>query len=305
MCSSDLTGACQSPPSPAFPLVPVPAAWLAELTTSLAQGGVLPTAPRDDQWVRLQSPSPSVLAGGTALLTLELGQPAPDQGLTVQLFIEAPPGSRLGDGRMAAGGQQISIAAGLTRSTVAIQMPRELAGASNLVVRLVAVGGSFRLDAEAASATVAIVTPGQGSAAAAPMTLVGSPANDLLTPANAATRIESRVGADSVVLRPAQAGQAIDAVVDFSVAEGDRLLALRDRFPGATLADFTLLDGAVYYRGEVIALVSRDGRPLEMVDNLSTILQVVDKAAPVPPAKGKRPTRGGAASSPTAAVKKP
>jgi hypothetical protein len=281
------------------------AAWLAELTTSLAQGGVPPTAPRGDEWVRLQTQSPSVLAGGTALLTLELSQPAPDQGLTVQLFIEAPAGSRLGDDRVAAGGQQLTIAAGMTRSTVAIQVPRELAGASNLVVRLVAVGGSYKLDPEAASATVAIVAPGQGSAATAPMTLVGSAANDLLTPADAADRIVGRVGADSFVLRPAPTGQGVDAVVDFSVAERDRFLALRDRFPGATLADFTLLDGALYYRGEVIALVSHDGLPLGMVDTMSTILQIVDNAAPVPPPK-RRPTRsGGATASPTVPAKRP
>jgi hypothetical protein len=94
-------------------------------------------------------------------------------------------------------------------------------------------------------------------------------------------------------------------VVDFSVAERDRFLALRDRFPGATLADFTLLDGALYYRGEVIALVSHDGLPLGMVDTMSTILQIVDNAAPVPPPK-RRPTRsGGATASPTVPAKRP
>ena len=244
-----------------------PKAWLAELTTSLAQGGMPPTALRDDLRVGLHSQTSSVLAGGTALVTLELGQPAPKQGLKVQLFIEAPAGSRLGDGRVAAGGQQLTIAAGATRSTVAIQIPSQLAGASNLVVRLVAVDGSFGLDSNAASATVAIVAPGQGSAAVADIALVGSTANDVLTPTGAANRMEGRTGADNFVLRRPPADQGVDAVVDFSLAERDRFRVLRDRFPGAKLADFELLDGALYYRGQVIALVSRDGRPLGMVDS--------------------------------------
>lgn len=83
------------------------------------------------------------------------------------------------------------------------------------------------------------------------------------------------------MLRRPSGGQNADGITDFSVAEGDRFLALRDQFPGASASDFDLLGGTLLYRGETIALVSRDGQPLNWVDDLASILKIVDTASAV------------------------
>jgi hypothetical protein len=261
------------------------AQWTADLDLALAQGGIAAPVLDDAQRLGLDPVTDSALAGGTVLVRLVLGSQAPDQGLGAQVFVEAPAGSQLADGSPAAGGHQLLIPAGAASTTLAIRIPAGSLSSNELNLRLVAVDPGFGLDPDASVATVKLQAPGANSAGGSTgrgELAVGAPGNDLLEPRLGPVLIRGGAGADSVVLRRPAPGQGVDVIEDFNAAEGDRLLALRDRFPGASPSDFDLLGGALLYRDEVIALVSRHGVAVTLLDELAAVLQIVDRAAAVP-----------------------
>ena len=265
--------------------------WTADLNLALAQGGIAAPVLDDAHRVGLVPLTESALAGGIVLVRLELGSRAPDQGFGAQVFVEAPVGSQLADGSPATGGHQLLIAAGAVSTTLAIRIPTGSLSSNELKLRLVAVDPGFGLDPQASVATVALQAPG-ANAGAGPAGLgetpvatagtVGTAGNDLLEPRLGPAPLRGGAGADSFVLRRPAPGQGVDVIEDFNAAEGDRLLALRDRFLGASPSDFELLGGALLYRGELIALVSRHGMAVTLLDELASHLQIVDSAAAVP-----------------------
>jgi hypothetical protein len=258
--------------------------WTADLNLALAQGGIAAPVLDDAHRVGLVPLTESALAGGIVLVRLELGSRAPDQGFGAQVFVEAPVGSQLADGSPATGGHQLLIAAGSVSTTLAIRIPTGSLSSNELKLRLVAVDPGFGLDPQASVATVALQAPGArlGETPVATAGTVGTAGNDLLEPRLGPAPLRGGAGADSFVLRRPAPGQGVDVIEDFNAAEGDRLLALRDRFPGASPSDFELLGGALLYRGEPIALVSRHGMAVTLLDELASHLQIVDSAKAVP-----------------------
>ena len=260
------------------------AQWTAELNLALAQGGIAAPVLDDAHQVGVVALADSSLAGGLVLVRLDLGSKAPDQGLGALVFVEAPAGSQLADGSPAAGGHQLLIPAGAESSTLAIRIPAGSLSTNELKLRLVAVDPGFGLDPAASVATVALQAPGANAGAGTPGTAgtAGTAGNDLLEPRLGPALLRGGAGADSFVLRRPAPGQGVDVIEDFNAAEGDRLLALSDRFLGASPSDFALLGGALLYRGELIALVSRHGVAVTLLDELAAAVQIVDSAAAVP-----------------------
>jgi hypothetical protein len=263
------------------------AQWTAELNLALAQGGIAAPVVDDAHRLGVVPLADSSLAGGLVLVRLDLGSKAPDQGLGALVFVEAPAGSQLADGSPAGGGHQLLIPAGAASTTLAIRIPAGSLSTNELKLRLVAVDPGFGLDPAASVATVALQAPGANAGAGPAAARLGEAAagtagNDLLEPRLGPALLRGGAGADSFVLRRPAPGQGVDVIEDFNAAEGDRLLALRDRFLGASPSDFALLGGGLLYRGELIALVSRHGVAVTLLDELAAAVQIVDSAAAVP-----------------------
>ena len=174
-----------------------PAAWLAELNTSLARGGVAAALLSEEHRVRVVALSEGVLAGGTALLELRLGHPAPAQGLGVQVFVEAPAGSQLEDGSPAAGAHQLTISGGSSTRMLAIRIPGSLSSPATLRVNLLAADSGFGANPAASLAVLTIAVPGHSAVPVpeAGIAVDGTARNDLLWPQQAPALVHGGAGA--------------------------------------------------------------------------------------------------------------
>ncbi|MEI6111255.1 MAG: transporter substrate-binding domain-containing protein, partial [Cyanobium sp. ELA712] len=125
--------------------------------------------------------------------------------------------------------------------------------------------------------------------------LDGGSGNDLLDGGSGSNILYGGSGADRFLLRAP--GSEADLILDFNPLEGDQLVVLGSRFPGATAQDFAIIGGVVLFRGAAIALVANNGRSYGLIRDLTPYLQFTDRAEPKAPQTASSPLAGTANQS--------
>jgi ABC-type amino acid transport substrate-binding protein len=104
--------------------------------------------------------------------------------------------------------------------------------------------------------------------------LDGGSGNDLLDGGSGRNILYGNSGADRFLLRAP--GSEVDLLLDFNPLEGDQMVVLSSRFPGATASDFAIIGGMLLYRGAPIALVANNGRSYGLISDLAPYLAFTD-----------------------------
>ena len=104
--------------------------------------------------------------------------------------------------------------------------------------------------------------------------LDGGSGNDLLDGGTGLNILLGGTGSDRFILKPP--GTEQDLILDFNPLQGDQLVVLDSRFPGARAEDFALIGGHLLYRGAPIALVANGGRSYGIIRDLSAYLLFTD-----------------------------
>ena len=126
--------------------------------------------------------------------------------------------------------------------------------------------------------------------------LDGGSGNDLLDGGSGRNTLYGGSGADRFLLNAPS--KEADLILDFNPLEGDQLVVLASRFPGATAADFAIIGGTVVFRGTPIALVANDGRSYGLIRDLTPYLLFTDTAEP----KAQQPSSSPLAGTGTQSV---